>query len=288
MSKKESKKEKSNVLLKIFILLVFLITLTLLYARYIEPKMLVVKEYKIRTSNLPDNFDSFKIVHFSDLHYMMTTKQDDLKKIVKEINKQKPDIIVFTGDLVDRSILLNEEEIKELINILKKLDPKIEVLSVIGNHDYQMDYYNIISEELKWHTLDNTYEYVYNNSTKPIVFVGLDDLTKGNIDIPNAFSYLNETQEDNYTIVLTHEPDAVDAFKNYDFDLVLSGHSHLGQVRIPGIGAIITPEGSKKYYDEHYKINNADLYINGGIGTSTIKFRLFDKPSINLYRFYTK
>ena len=69
---------------------------------------------------------------------------------------------------------------------------------------------------------------------------------------------------------------------------MLSGHSHLGQVRLPFIGSIITPQGAKKYYDEQYKVSNADLYINGGIGTSTLDFRFFAKPSINLYRFYTK
>ena len=68
----------------------------------------------------------------------------------------------------------------------------------------------------------------------------------------------------------------------------MAGHSHLGQIRLPLIGAIYTPKGSKKYYDEHYKVNNADMYINGGIGTSVIEFRLLNKPSINLYRFYTK
>ncbi len=94
--------------------------------------------------------------------------------------------------------------------------------------------------------------------------------------------------DDHYTIVLAHEPDQILDIKNYNFNLFLAGHSHLGQIRLPLIGAIYTPKGSKKYYDEHYKVNNADMYINGGIGTSVIEFRLLNKPSINLYRFYTK
>ena len=141
---------------------------------------------------------------------------------------------------------------------------------------------------LGWKFLDNTYEYVYYKSDKPIVIVGLDDLTKGVPDYENAFSYLNEVGDDHYTIVLAHEPDQILDIKNYNFNLFLAGHSHLGQIRLPLIGAIYTPKGSKKYYDEHYKVNNADMYINGGIGTSVIEFRLLNKPSINLYRFYTK
>ena len=76
--------------------------------------------------------------------------------------------------------------------------------------------------------------------------------------------------------------------KNYNYDLVLSGHSHLGQLRLPLFGAIYVPRGSKTYYDEHYKLDKADLYISGGLGTNTLKLRFFNKPSFNLYRFYTK
>lgn len=72
------------------------------------------------------------------------------------------------------------------------------------------------------------------------------------------------------------------------YDLVLTGHSHGGQVRIPFIGKLYTPEGAKKYYDEYYKINNTDLYISSGLGTSMYKFRLFNRPSFNFYRITNK
>ena len=100
--------------------------------------------------------------------------------------------------------------------------------------------------------------------------------------------------KDYYTVLLLHEPDQVDHLNdftedtNYTFDIALAGHSHLGQVRVPYIGALWTPYGSKKYYDEHYVLDNRDLYISGGLGTSGLKLRFFNKPSINVYRFYTK
>lgn len=280
--------EKKPNIIKIIIIIGVIITLTLLYSRFISTRGLIVKEYPIKTSRLDSNYDGLKIIQLSDIHYGSTIGLKELKNVVKKINSLNPDIVVFTGDLVENKVVLDEEEVKNIIKELNKIDPKIETLAVKGNHDYDHEYFDEILKELNWHLLDNTYEYVYHQSKSPIIFVGLDDYTDGNPDYDNAFSYLNETEEDLYTIILAHEPDQIDEIKNYRFDLMLSGHSHLGQVRLPLIGAIYTPVGSKKYYDEHYKVDNADLYINGGLGTSTIKFRLFNKPSINLYRFYTK
>ena len=76
--------------------------------------------------------------------------------------------------------------------------------------------------------------------------------------------------------------------KDKDFDLVLSGHSHGGQVRLPIIGKIITPPGSKKYYDEYYNVNDTKMYVSYGLGTSLLRLRLFDHPSFNLYRIYSE
>ena len=285
----ETTKSKKYLFLKIGLVLAILLLATLLWARYISTSGLIVKEYAIKNTKLDEDYDGFKIVHFTDLHYGSTIFEDELKNMVNEINKQKPDIVVFTGDLVESGVTLSDEELNGLVKELKKINPNIETLAVDGNHDYDSNgYYEKVMEELDWHVLNNTYEFVYGKSKTPLVIVGLKDLMYGKQDYENAFSFLNETDEDLYTIVLAHEPDQIMEFSNYNFDLVLSGHSHLGQVRIPFIGALYTPVGSKKYYDEYYKVNNADLYISGGIGTSTIKFRFFNKPSINLYRFYTK
>ena len=295
-----AKKKKNNIVLEdenqekkfnykiLIIVLIITAIICLLWARYISTIGLQVLEYPIKTTELGDSFDGFKIVQFSDLHYGSTVSIKELKKTVKKINNLKPDIIVFTGDLVEQDVKLSEKEIKDIITELNKLEARIEILAVIGNHDYDHDYWEQIVPNLNWKVLDNTYEYVYNNDSEKLVFVGFDDLTEGNPDYENAFSFLNEQTDKLYTILLMHEPDQIDEIRTYDFDLALAGHSHLGQVRLPLIGAIYTPIGSKKYYDEHYKVDDADLYINGGIGTSLLKVRFFNKPSINLYRFYTK
>ncbi len=284
----EEKENKPKSKLKIIIVSLFIVgIILLLWSRFISTSGLIVKEYAINTTNLATDYDGLKIVHFSDLHYGSTIYESELKRIVNRINQEKPDIIVFTGDLVEHGVELSDSDINKIQKQLKRLDANIEIFAVKGNHDYENDYFDTIMSDLGWNILDNKYEFVYANSKKPIIFVGLDDLTKGTPDYANAFSYLNDLNEDVYTIVLAHEPDQIDEFKNYKFNLVLSGHSHLGQIRFPLVGALYTPEGSKKYYDDHYKVDDADLYISGGIGTSTLKFRFLNKPSINLYRFFT-
>lgn len=274
---------------KIFLIICIIIgILSLLYARFIGTRGLRVIEKSIISDKLPEDYDGFKIVQFTDLHYGSTIHLKELKKIVKKINDQNPDLIIFTGDLVENKVKLSDEEIDKIVSELKKLNSKTEILAVKGNHDYDHEYFDKITSLLPWKVLFNTYEFVYKDSSTPLVFVGFDDLTDGKVDIKNGFSYKNEYSDDAFTIVLTHEPDLIDEIKEDRYDIAFAGHSHLGQVRLPFIGALWTPKGSKKYKDEHYIINDSELFINGGIGTSTLKLRFFDKPSISLYRLRTK
>lgn len=110
--------------------------------------------------------------------------------------------------------------------------------------------------------------------------------------LESTIALLNNIPEEErnniYKILLVHEPDVIDNINSVDFDLVLAGHSHNGQVRLPFIGAIKRVELAEKYYDEHYRIDNTELYISGGLGTSVVKFRFFNKPSINFYRITNK
>lgn len=258
----------------------------LLIARFISTKGLEVKEYIINTTT---DLEGLQIVHFSDLHYKSTVNDKELKEVVKEINKQKPDIVVFTGDLLQDNVVLNDKDKKTLVTELKKIDAKIEILAVKGNHDYEADYFDEVMKELHWKVLDNTYEFINYKTNAPIVFIGFDDYSDGKPDYENAFSFLKEDEKPIYKIVLLHEPDQIDKVSNYEFNLAFAGHSHHGQVRIPLIGAIYTPYGSKKYVDDYYKLDsNKELYVSNGIGTSTLKVRFLNKPSISLYRFMSK
>lgn len=275
-TKKQEKKKRN-----IFIYLLLIISLMILYARYIEPNKLVIKEYKIENKLLPDSFDGLKIVHFSDVHYGSTVDFKYLKKIINLINKQNPDIIFFTGDLLDKGTTLTNKEKENIKNELNKLKSTLGNFIVNGNHDIKhLETFKEITNN-NFTLLENEEKLLYYKESTPISIVGLSDAseTKVNYDVL--------TKENNlFRFVLAHEPDEYKKIKEYSFNILLSGHSHNGQIRIPFVGAVYTPIGSKTYYDDYYNLDNKEIYISNGIGTSTINLRFNSTPSINLYRLY--
>ena len=266
---------------RIILYLLFFLILILIYSFYIEPYNLIIKEYKIENNTLPDSFDGLKIIHFSDVHYGRTVDNKYLEKIVNLINKQKPDLVFFTGDFIDKDIVLKEDDITKVNSILNNIESSIGNYAITGNHDIKhLDEYKKILDG-NFTLIDNEEKLIYYKDATPISLVGIKDTLESTPD----YNILNK--EHNYfRIVLVHEPDAYDNIKNNNINLMLSGHSHNGQVRIPFIGAIYTPVGSKKYYENYYKLNNTELYISNGIGTSGINIRFMSQPSINLYRLY--
>ena len=287
-------KKKLLVILGIFILLFILI---FTYSYFLGTKGLVVKEIKITNQKLPNNFHGFKIAHISDIHYGRTVDRDKLKKIVEKINVLKPDIVLLTGDLLDRDTELSDNQIKELTNNLKNIDATIDKYAISGNHDYDYgieSWFSII-ENSNFINLNDNYELIYNNGVIPIVINGMSSNLHGELTIKEKLKPLNNLLSDSdikdidrikpiYNIMMMHEPDYINDFDISKFNLILAGHSHNGQVRVPFIGALIKPVGAKEYYDEHYKLENTDLYISSGLGTSTLDVRLFNKPSFNFYR----
>lgn len=282
MEKKEEKNKSFIAKLFTFILLIGFAVL--LYSHFIGTKGLLIREYNVTSDKIPTSFNGFKIVHFSDLHYGTTIKEKELKKLVDEINDLKPDLVVFTGDLLDGSYVPNENDINIMINELNRIDSNIGNYIINGNHDSWKEYNQII-ENINFKDLNNKNELIYNKDSTPILLVGLDDLLEGKTNMEEAFNY--EYEEDYYTILLLHEPDLIDTLPK-NVDIALAGHSHNGQIRLPFIGKIYTPKGAKKYYDEVYNLNNTTLYISGGLGTSDVPFRLLVKPSFNFYRLYSK
>lgn len=285
-SKKERKKFNIKIFFKLLFFLIIILALILLYAYFIGTKGLVVKEYKIVNQNFTDNFYGLKIVHITDLHYGNTTNNSDLNKIIDKVNLIKPDIIVFTGDLVDKD--LNNEELEELKSILNNMESNIKKYAVNGNYD---ENFSEILKDTGFTNLNNTYDLLYNSNNSAILFAGIN--TNDNIDdaIKNVNDFLNDEQNNNniiYKIMLIHEPDKILEFDYNNYNLILAGHSHNGQITIPFVGSLYKSNGSKKYYKDYYELEGTKLYISGGIGTSTLKFRLFNKPSINLYRLTNK
>ena len=280
---KKKDKVKGHVFLKFILVLIIISAGIYYYARYVGTTGLVIKEYSVINEKIPESFHGFKIVQFSDTHYGMTTFNDELKNMVSKINILNPDIVVFTGDLVDYHYNLNDDEKNDIINILSEIDASLGVYAVTGNHDQNVSYEGILSGS-NISLLKNKYEYIYNGTSEKIMLIGLDDYLEGTLDLDAAFSYEDDTS---YKILLSHEPDVYDKLTKVP-DLMLAGHSHNGQVRIPLAGAIYKTIGAKKYYDPEYSLGDTKMYISGGVGTSKYKVRLFDRPSISLYRLYSK
>lgn len=275
---------------------ILIICSILLYSRYISTKGLVIKEYKIVNNKITDNFHGLKVVHISDIHYGTTIHKKELEGVVNKINFLKPDIVVLTGDLLDKDIELPKNYDKELIETLSKIETTIGKYAISGNHDYKFKNFNTIIEESGFININDNFDQIYKGENNYILLSGISTNLHGNAALEEKLKptteFINNVPEEErnniYKILLTHEPDIIDNIETIDFDLVLSGHSHNGQVRLPFIGAIKKVELAKTYYDEHYSINNTELYISGGLGTSMAKFRFFNKPSINFYRITNK
>lgn len=265
----------------IIVIIVFLLSL-FLYSRFINTTGFKIVEDAISVANIPEAFEDFKIVQFSDLLINSNKSVDDLENIVNQINGMKPDIIVFTGDLIYRDYNISEEEIEKIKVNLKKLDCTLYKYAVIGDNDVDnIDLYREIINDSGFILLDDQSTYIFYKDVTPIRITGLTDIN--NMD--DAL-YIADELETFYNIVLTHEPDNIDIIANNDIDLVLAGHSLLGQIRVPFWGGILKKDGAKKYLDHSYIINDTQLFVSGGLGTdNNIPFRLFNKPQINLYRF---
>ena len=274
-----------------FLIIIFIIgTLFFAYTTYISTVKIHTREYRIINKKIPENFNGTKIVQFSDLHYGSTITLNKVKEIVKKINETNPDIIVFTGDLIDKNYPLSNDEQEKLIKELKKLNTTLGKYAILGEEDKEN--FSTIMHAIDFTILKNEYDLIYKDNNKPILLVGLNNNSKDTSSIESAYNYFNtENHNPNiFSITLTHEPDTIDLLDNKKTQLVLAGHSHNGSIRIPFINkSIINKEGAKKYNQDYYNVNNTKLYISSGLGTNNnVGFRLFCRPTISLFRISNK
>ena len=281
---REKRKERfKKTRIKIRIVILSLITLFFVYGLFIEPRMLLVNEATLESKDIPMSFDGIKVIHFSDLHYGSTININNIDKVITKINSLNPDIVVFTGDLIDNKYNMTKDDVTKLANSLKKINYNLGKYAVIGNHDFYNEEFNNIIYDGEFILLKNSYDVVYNKDNNPILIYGVDNVSYGSPSLKELEK--KELESISYKMLLVHEPDYIDNILNkYDIDLILSGHSHNGQMKLFGLKPFYTPEGSKKYFSPYYKENNTDIYISNGIGTSIIPFRFGSVPSINLYR----
>lgn len=246
---------------------------------------IVVTEFEYKNSKIPLEFENFSILQVSDLHNKRFGKNQH--KIIKEIEKSNADIIVITGDLVDRR-KYNLEKAMEFIREAVKYAP---VYYVSGNHEAWSGKY----EEVKQSLLEEGV-IVLENESQPIVkngnsiqICGVKDpafLTSGYIDGTDTSeleSNLKSWSEDSvFKILLSHRPELFDIYKANNIDLVFSGHAHGGQFRIPFLGGLIAPNQGffPKYSSGRYDDENTTMFVSRGLGNSIIPIRLGNRPQL--------
>ncbi len=278
-----------------------------LYGRY----DIAVSEITVNSKRLPASFDGIKIAQFSDAH-VGTWGQDTtfVTNLVNKINALNPDIIVFTGDIVNRKT----DEILPFVNILKRLKAPLGVYSVMGNHDYG-DYTDWPDEQahaadtrqlraihtgMGWNLLCNTHKFIYSAQGDSIAMIGVENWGEPPFkqygDLKKAYPTANKIGDNNFKILLSHNPmHWHNEVREYtDIDLTLSGHTHAMQVLIGGIGTGFTPsswrypEWGGLYTHEGADGSVRNLYVNIGCGEVAIPARIGASPEITLITLHSK
>jgi predicted MPP superfamily phosphohydrolase len=240
-----------------------------------EAQTPVVDRVPIPIKNLPPAFEGFTIAVLADFHLYPLTQPEVIQKAVVMANSLNPDLTVLLGDYVWHEV----EAIFDLAPMLAQLNAKHGVFSIIGNHDIWTNL-TIVTKGLTDAGLP-----ILVNEGFPITvgqdslyLAALDDGWSGNPDLQAAMA-----NHKNYTptVLLYHEPDlADDTSLDGRISLQLSGHSHGGQIRFPGVGALITPYLAWKYDQGLYKVNDMWLYTNRGIGVTNEPIRYNCPPEV--------
>ena len=240
--------------------------------------------YNIYSKRLPEVFDNFKIAHISDYH------NDPILGLKEKIQKEAPEIIVMTGDMThdkNCSFLPAVELLKSLVKIAP-------CYMISGNHDiWRSDYNEYVASCRRTgaYFLQNERVAVIKGNQK-IYISGMEDVftkTRMQKTIIKYLKYFSVTDE--YQIMLFHRANALDYIKDFGFDLILSGHMHGGQIRIPYIGGIFSPisslgEGTKmlmpKYFGGCYKSDKSVMIVNRGLGNPMPFPRFFNRPELGI------
>lgn len=266
--------KKKSILLLILLLLVAVITGKV----YRDTNVFKINKVQLESEKLAKG-DRFTVLQLTDVHNQVF--QDDNAQLVKEIKQTEADMIVITGDLVDRK---TEElnDVLHLIERLKQVNPNL--FFVTGNHEWENCHYGKLMNQLE----DKGVTILHNTSTQltlngvDINLVGIDDVSTEREDLPQAFY---QVDDDRYTILLSHAPSVTQRYTGIPADLILSGHTHGGQVRFPVIGALVAPDdGFFPELDKGlYSIDEQQyLYIDSGLGTTGIPIRFLNQSQFSL------
>jgi hypothetical protein len=245
------------------------------YPVFIERNIVQVNRYKIPIANLPPSFHGFTIAQLTDLHLGFLVSESFVQGIVHRTNSLRTDLIVCTGDYVHERNAIRQ--IDRVWPILSKLEAKHGVYSVLGNHDHWAD----TGRSLYW--LARTGQDLrhqcktINRGGDRIYIGGTGDLWEDQLKIDKTF---NGCGKNECKILLAHNPDSVDTAFNTPLSLVISGHTHGGQVVVPFYGPPVLPVNNKAYSSGLITTPRTQLYISRGIGWAIYPIRFNCYPEI--------
>ncbi len=267
---------------KTAITLIIILAAVFGYAHMIEPFRLDAHKISISASDITAGGKtvsgasrSFTVAVFGDTHIGFYYDLEHFEKAIEMINAESPDIIVFTGDLIDDLNTYSEDK-EKVSDALRRLTAVYGKFAVYGNHDYSKTgnpVYADIMEAGGFTVLENEYFYIPELN---VTMHGIDDCLIG---YGNP-SVLEAASEYTFNLAVCHEPDIFDQITDYNVSLMLSGHTHGGQVRLPFFTRQFLPPHGEKYVSGIFDNDGSFLYVTKGIGTTKLPLRFGAVPEI--------
>ncbi|MFB9972555.1 metallophosphoesterase [Allobacillus sp. SKP2-8] len=254
------------------------------YAHEIEPRWVNIVRNDIKSERIPKSFEGFRLLQLTDTHIGFNYGMKELDDLIQTIGELDPDLILFTGDLIDDPSTISNQQYAKIIDKLSEIQARHGKYWIYGNHDhggYGTEKIAQVMSSAGFQLLKNETTKIQKNEDY-INLSGLDDILLGN---PEITQLIDQSEQDRFNILLSHEPDFADTTKNFPFDVQLSGHSHGGQIQLPIIGYIITPILGEKYVEGSFTLGERplQLFVSKGLGTTRLPFRFLCRPEINLY-----
>lgn len=266
----------------LFLLLVLLVIFSGFLYAYMEARNIRLKEITFSSSNIPDAFDGKKIIFISDIHAGKYFTRKNIAELVKRINERNPDIIALGGDNTEKDQVYSTPFFEEI----GKLKSRYGVFSVLGNHDYWEDPLLIQQGLINcgFNICDNR-SYWIKEGSDSIKIGGVGEFWEDTQIIENT---VNDVKQNDFCILLSHNPDYMEILNTDKIDLMLSGHTHGGQVTFFGLYAPIMPstwhpeylQTGQKYRYGWKEKNGTKLYVTTGVGMDKFPFRFFAQPEI--------
>jgi predicted MPP superfamily phosphohydrolase len=270
--------------LKIVLTIIIFFLGSIIFCIY-ENNSIVITKSNFSSQKITSDFDGFTIAQISDLHNKLFG--DDQTKILNKLKSISPDIIVVTGDLIDRR-KYNLDIAMTFISGAVKIAP---VYYVSGNHEAWSGDFPLIKKSLVEagvNVLDDISVELTKGKTS-IDIIGLSDpdfLTSDYIEGTNTSKTIEQLKQwvmgKNFKILLSHRPELFDLYSENSMDLVFTGHAHGGQIRIPFIGGLIAPDQGifPKYSSGSYSKDSTTMFVSRGLGNSIFPVRVFNRPEI--------